>query len=362
MSAEHPRQRLARRTQHEVDTTVALCTFNGARWLPELFSSIAAQTRRPGEIVVQDDGSTDGTLDVIERARAELPCPVRLEVNEQRLGSTRNFEVALARCNGRVVALADQDDVWYPRKLERLMEEFDLDPTVTMVFSDADLIDEQGRRLGRRLWDSRLIGRVLRMNPVVAGDMFARRALTTGCTMALHRRAVAASLPFPDELADPDTPMRHDRWLSLVAAGVGTVRPLPEALLAFRVHPAQETGVLSRSELARALGRASLRAMFHHPQAESAGHVTRSRQLLVAAERAEELGDFDGARRLRDVAAQHRRRLLTDASVLDRLRSVRTGMTGGLYGHDVLGWASVAADAARAVRPRRGRRHLEDEG
>ncbi|MEZ5138961.1 MAG: hypothetical protein R2711_09425 [Acidimicrobiales bacterium] len=147
------------------------------------------------------------------------------------------------------MALADQDDVWYPGKLAVLEWEFDMDPTVSMVFSDGDLIDADGAPLGRRLWDTRLIGRTLRHHPVVPEELFARRALTTGATMAVRRRVVDAAVPFPPELDDPDAPMRHDRWLSLVAAAVGTVRAISDPLVALRVHPDQETGVLVGAEL-----------------------------------------------------------------------------------------------------------------
>ena len=118
--------------------------------------------------------------------------------------------------------IGDQDDVWYPTKLELLLQEFELDPTISMVFSDADLIGEDGTRVGPRLWDTRLVGRTLRRHAVVPEELLARRALTTGCTMAIRRRVVEAALPFPDLMDDRRAIMRHDRWLSLVAAAVGT--------------------------------------------------------------------------------------------------------------------------------------------
>jgi hypothetical protein len=332
---------------------MVLCTRNGDRWIGELLASMAAQTRPADELVIQDDLSSDDTCRIIEDFAVDAPFDVRLEVNTVRLGSTQNFATALARTRGRFVALADQDDVWYPWKLERLVHELEFDPTVTMVFSDADLIDERGAPLDRRLWDTRLIGRTLRRRAVVPEELFARRALTTGCTMAIRRRAVAASLPFPEELADEVAPMRHDRWLSLVAAAVGTVRALPEPLLGFRVHPDQETGVLLGAQLPRALGQAAMGALRPGPDGEARGHLVRAAQLEIAADRAEDLGDFEEAATLRAVAAHLRARVRTNAPVAERLRTVAHGVRSGAYGWDRLGAGAIAGDVVRAVRPRR---------
>jgi hypothetical protein len=334
-----------------VDISVVLCTYNGERWVAELLDSIAAQRRLPDELVVQDDASTDGTADIVREFARRAPFEVRLELNEHRLGSTDNFAAALARSRGRFVALADQDDVWYPNKLEILVAELELDPTITMAFSDADLIGEDGRVIGRRLWDTRLVGRILRGRAVVSEELFARRALTTGCTMVVRRRAITAALPFPPELESDVAPMRHDRWLSLVSAAVGTARALPEPLLAFRVHPAQETGVLLRPDLRRALGGAAVRAIRRPAWEGAEGHRDRAAQLDAAAGRADDLGDFEEARTLRAIADHHRSRARRKGNARERVSSVLSEARAGGYRHEPFGWAAVAADVVRAARP-----------
>lgn len=335
------------------DVSVVLCTRNGEPWIASLLASIAAQTTPPDELIVQDDCSDDGTRQVLEDFARDAPFEVQLVVNEKPLGSTANFAAALGRCHGRFIALADQDDVWYPIKVQHLVRELELDPTVTMVFSDADLIDEQGTALGRRLWDTRMVGHTLRRRAVVPEQLFARRALTTGCTMAVRRRAVAAALPFPQVLADDAAPMRHDRWLSLIAAAVGTVRALPEPLLAFRVHPAQETGVLIGPQLFNAIVRSAVNVVFDGGRGDERGHVARAAQLEVAAERAEEVGDFEEASTLRDIAAHLRRRVGSAKSRRQRLRAVSEDLRFGAYGWDRLGVGAAAADGVRALVRRR---------
>ena len=80
--------------------SVALCTYNGAEFLDEQLDSILTQTVLPDELVIGDDVSTDRTVSVIERFARQAPFPVHLEINKKNLGSTRNFEKTIGRCNG----------------------------------------------------------------------------------------------------------------------------------------------------------------------------------------------------------------------------------------------------------------------
>jgi len=338
------------RGRPEVDVSVALCTWNGSRWLPTFLESLASQELLPDELVVQDDGSDDDTVAVLERFAVDAKFPVRIEVNPRRLGSTANFATALRRCRGRMIALADQDDVWYPSKLRRLVDELTSDPTVTLVFSDADLIGEDGRMLPRRLWDTRLVGRVLRRHTVVPESLFARRPVTTGCTMVVRRRAAEAALPFPAELDHPDAPMRHDRWLSMVAAAVGTVRALPDPLLAFRVHPDQQTGVLVGSQLTRALRSVARKVAFAEVEGHAGSLLARAAQLRVAADRATLVGDFQEANVLRRVASGLDLRARIDQPGAGRVRLVLGAVRSGTYPHDLLGAGALGADLVRSVR------------
>ena len=132
--------------------SVALATYNGARYLPAQLASLAAQTVMPGELVACDDGSTDGTVAVLERFASDAPFPVRLFRNPVNLGSTANFAQAVGLCTGDGIFLCDQDDLWHPHKLARFAAAFDADPAVGLVASDLELIDAGGQDLGRRVW------------------------------------------------------------------------------------------------------------------------------------------------------------------------------------------------------------------
>src|SRR5581483_2986961 len=125
--------------------SIVMATFNGAAHLPRQLRSLAAQERLPDELVVSDDGSTDQTATILHGFAEQAPFPVRLLTNDRPLGSTANFEVAIAAATGDIIAPCDQDDVWYPEKLKRIEAAFDATPRPSLVFSDADVVDEQLR-------------------------------------------------------------------------------------------------------------------------------------------------------------------------------------------------------------------------
>ena len=101
--------------------SVVMCTYNGAsRHLREQLDSIFAQTLLPGEIVVQDDCSTDDTLQVLHEYADRAPEGVAMRIvqNTAQMGINANFFSAMRRAEGELIAVSDQDDIWMPTKLE----------------------------------------------------------------------------------------------------------------------------------------------------------------------------------------------------------------------------------------------------
>jgi len=220
--------------------SVALCTYNGAACLPDQLASIAAQTRRPDELVVRDDASDDDTPAVIRAFASSVPFPVRFERNAQRLGSTRNFDGAIAACTGDLIALCDQDDVWRPDKLAAIERRFGGNPAVGLVFSDADLVDAALAPIGARLWErigfDRRRQRFWRARGALAALVPGR--IVTGATMAFRSMCRTLVLPTPDGIA----PMIHDGWIALAIAAVADVAFIDEPLVSYRQHGRQRIG------------------------------------------------------------------------------------------------------------------------
>ena len=97
--------------------SIAMATYNGEKFLEQQLESLSKQTRLPAELVVCDDTSGDATVAIITRFAETAPFPVKLVVNEERLGWRRNFLKAASLCASEYIAFCDQDDIWLPEKL-----------------------------------------------------------------------------------------------------------------------------------------------------------------------------------------------------------------------------------------------------
>lgn len=228
--------------------SVAMCTFNGEKHIEEQLESIAGQDRPADELVICDDGSQDGTLALIEQFARRAPLPVCLVRNERNLGYSKNFSKAIGLCSGDVIALADQDDVWYANKLSRLEEGFTADLNAGGIFSDGDLIDDLSRRVEGSLWASFgfLAEHQERLRSGEAVHELVRRNVVTGMAFAFRSswRQALEKLP---------ASWPHDAWLALMLAKEGRLVACGERLVAYRVHGDQQIGVPIRQEQKREL-------------------------------------------------------------------------------------------------------------
>jgi glycosyltransferase involved in cell wall biosynthesis len=217
--------------------SVALCTYNGGPFLPAQLESIAAQTRQPDELVVCDDGSTDGTLAILESFERRAPFPVRLERNRATLGSSKNFEKAIGLCAGDLIATSDQDDVWLPDKLALGQAAFDVDPERGLLFSDAEIVDQALRPLGHTMWESIHFGRRARQR-IREGRWFEvllRQWVVTGATMMVRADLRPFILPIPDGWV-------HDGWIAIVVGALAPIAFIERPLVRYRQHAAQQIG------------------------------------------------------------------------------------------------------------------------
>jgi len=217
--------------------SVALCAFNGERFLPDQLDGIRTQSRPPDELVVCDDASADGTADIVRRFAATAPFPVRLVVNEATLGSTANFAAAIHLCTGDTIALADQDDIWLPHKLATMERALADAPAAGFAFSDAEVVDESLAPAGYGLWEAIRFGRReqvrFRRGGAFAGLL--RRHRVTGATMAFRAEYRPLVLPIPPGWV-------HDAWIALLIAAVAPCVVVSERLIRYRQHAAQQHG------------------------------------------------------------------------------------------------------------------------
>ena len=222
--------------------SVVLCTHNGGGYVADQVQSILSQVPAPGELVLGDDASSDATVAIVEnlvdRHRASGG---RIELVVRRhdpaLGVVANFADALEHATGELIALSDQDDVWRSGKLAAAVDAFEADPSLLLLHTDARLVDAAGAPLGMTLLTALEVTAAERAG-LEHGDAFAtllRRNLVTGATVVLRRELVAMAAPFPSGWV-------HDEWLAAIASAAGTLRLLPEPLIDYRQHSANQIG------------------------------------------------------------------------------------------------------------------------
>jgi len=218
--------------------SVAMCSFNGERFLLEQLESIARQTRLPDELVVCDDCSSDSTVTILNQFARRACFPVRIFRNEENLGSTGNFERAIGLCRGNLIALCDQDDVWNGNKLMRLSGVLEKDGSVGGVFSDADLIDDKGTPIGKRLGEIHAFpfSKSSTFDRSAAIRLLLKHDIVTGATLMFRASAREAIGSIP-------APWIHDGWIAWMLVLYSRLMFVAEPLVSYRVHSGQQLGV-----------------------------------------------------------------------------------------------------------------------
>ena len=133
--------------QSPLTISISMCTYNGARFLPEQLDCLANQSRQPDEVVICDDCSSDNTVEILNAWAESVPFSVKVVQNEKNLGYAQNFAKAISLCSSDVIFLSDQDDIWMPDKLEKMTSVFDNRPEAGVVFCDGLCVDSKGNSL-----------------------------------------------------------------------------------------------------------------------------------------------------------------------------------------------------------------------
>lgn len=199
--------------------SVCIATYNGAKYIGEQLASILKQLSAEDEVVVSDDGSTDGTIDIVRSLNDRR---IRIVDGPRRHSPTLNFEWALRNAKGEYIFLADQDDVWLEGKVTRCVEELQM---CDCVVSDARVTDSLLNTTSESLFQ------LMHVKHGRLSNLLWRNGYT-GCCMAFKREVLSKALPFPT-----DIPM-HDIWIGNVAAFCGSLHFINDRLLLFRRHDA----------------------------------------------------------------------------------------------------------------------------
>lgn len=219
------------------NVAICMCTYNGAPYLREQLDSIAAQTCLPDRLVVFDDRSSDRTAEILREFASHAPFPVQIKVNRENLGPALNFSQISCIDDAGYVFFCDQDDVWLPEKIstematmKELEDRYGADVPL-MVHCDLETVDQDLNRIAPSFMESQGYSHLENPLRILIAQNF-----VTGCTVAINRPAMEIALPVPGGA------IMHDWWMALVVAACGHIGFVPEPLIRYRQHEANQVG------------------------------------------------------------------------------------------------------------------------
>lgn len=219
-------------------TSVAICTFNGEQFLNQQIDSILNQTCSVDEIIICDDLSTDSTISILNLYKEKHPTLFKIYINERNLRSVKNFEKAISLCKNEIIFLCDQDDIWVENKVERIVETFNSNPSISVICTNGFGINEKNEALNViAVWDvpEMIISKGYYFdyfNILNLVDNFC-----TGASMAMRNNLKKEIFPFP--IIDG---LHHDKWIALVSVVKNNLFFLDEKLIHYRKHTHQQVG------------------------------------------------------------------------------------------------------------------------
>lgn len=227
---------------------ILLPTYNGEKYLSTQLESIFQQTYHDWKIIIRDDGSSDGTLHIIEKWRQDHPHKIFfMDDGFSGLGASKSFCRLMEYSTASYIMLCDQDDYWYPHKIEVSMaailekeNQYGIEKPL-MVCSDLEVVDENLDLVSKSFWHDR------KDNPSILNDFekLIAQSVVTGNTILMNRASKEISIPINSNF------FLHDQWISIKVARYGEIIFINKKLVKYRQHSSNALGsfVLNRKYL-----------------------------------------------------------------------------------------------------------------
>lgn len=212
---------------------IVLATYNGEKYLSKMLDSLVAQSRPADVVIAVDDGSKDSTCEILQKYRDALP--LQIETLPQNTGHRAAFSHALSLAQKIIteddlIALADQDDVWLPQKIEILEKTIESTKT-SLVFGDAEVIDGDGNKIADSWREFSKIEKHISIEHQIAGINN-----VTGCMSLFKASLLDAVLPIPEGVTV------HDRWIAIIADKKGGIAATDTPVIQYRIHGGNAVG------------------------------------------------------------------------------------------------------------------------
>lgn len=198
--------------------SVCMAVYNGEKFITEQIDSILCQIGTNDEIIISDDGCSDATIEII---RSYCDPRIKIVCNKGVHGYTKNFENALRYAKGDIIFLSDQDDVWMPNKVERVLDYLQ---RYDFVIHDCSVTDADLKVIHESFFEW------MQVKSGFLSQMIRMRYL--GCCMAFTRKVYERIMPFPPNAKY----VEHDAWIASICEAFFRCGKLNEPLIFYRRH------------------------------------------------------------------------------------------------------------------------------
>jgi len=215
--------------------SVALCTYNGSKYVIEQLESIVNQTIPPSQIVVSDDGSKDETMKLVDNYLSNKSIEYILVSNYGKHGVTANFQNAMNLCKSPIIFMSDQDDIWLKDKAEKMLAVYEQHSNACLVFSDGELVNNNLTMMNCSVWKA--VG--ITDQRIEEGDWFhylLKNCLITGAGMSVRKELL-------DDIDEIPQEWLHDGWLAWAAVFKNGLYPCNNKLFYYRQHENNVVGM-----------------------------------------------------------------------------------------------------------------------
>lgn len=213
-----------------------LAVYNGEKYLKEQIDSILGQSVKDIKIVIRDDGSTDNSADIIDYYCKEYPDVISCIGGAPTGSAKQNFARLLECCDDDYIMFCDQDDVWYPHKIEQTLnimqknEGGNNKKTPFLVHTNLTVVDENLKVISESFFDYQKLSYVMSLPQLLVQNN------VTGCTVMINRALKEKCGSIPNDC------IMHDWWLGLVATVFGKVDYTSESTMYYRQHSNNQVG------------------------------------------------------------------------------------------------------------------------
>ena len=213
---------------------VLLATYNGEKYLKEQIESILNQTYKNIRLIISDDCSKDGTVEIIKEYQ-QNDNRVILYEQPKNLGYVKNFEFLLTKVENEIYMLSDQDDVWKKEKIEKTYNKLKQD-NADMVYTDVEIVDSNLKQIYPSFNKFMKLERKIKKTSGLERQYLYN--CVTGCTVMSKKKFIEKMLPFPTN----SKYLIHDMWMGIIVEMYGKVAYLDETTVHYRQHGNNQVG------------------------------------------------------------------------------------------------------------------------